>query len=115
MIIGIEKIEKCDPRIKNLVDWIYDIYHTVVITSGYRSPDANAALPNSSKTSAHCLGLAVDLTVPSACILVVAGVIKAQCPDITGIGLDVYKNYVHLDYKPVPFRMWAYGKDGKEC
>ena len=34
------------------------------ISSGYRCPALNAAVPGSSKTSAHCFGLAADFTVP---------------------------------------------------
>lgn len=37
--------------------------HPVVITSGYRSPEVNAAV-GGSKTSAHCKGLAADFTCP---------------------------------------------------
>lgn len=35
----------------------------VLVTSGYRSPEVNAAI-GGSKTSAHCRGLAVDFTCP---------------------------------------------------
>lgn len=37
----------------------------IIITSGYRSPALNAAVPGSSKTSAHRHGLAVDFIAPS--------------------------------------------------
>jgi len=33
------------------------------VSSGYRSPQLNALLPNASKTSQHCLGEACDFTV----------------------------------------------------
>jgi len=36
----------------------------VIVTSGYRSPEVNAAV-GGSKTSAHCQGLAVDFTIPA--------------------------------------------------
>lgn len=36
----------------------------LVVSSGYRGPELNAATPGSSKTSAHVLGLAADFTVP---------------------------------------------------
>lgn len=36
----------------------------IIITSGYRSSALNAAVPGSSKTSAHCHGLAVDFISP---------------------------------------------------
>lgn len=35
----------------------------VLVTSGYRSPEVNAAV-GGSRTSAHCRGLAVDFTCP---------------------------------------------------
>ena len=35
----------------------------IIVTSGYRSPEVNAAV-GGSKTSAHCHGLAVDFTCP---------------------------------------------------
>lgn len=35
----------------------------IIVTSGYRSPEVNAAI-GGSKTSAHCHGLAVDFTCP---------------------------------------------------
>ncbi|MBT0664755.1 DUF882 domain-containing protein [Geobacter pelophilus] len=35
----------------------------VLVSSGYRSPALNAAVPGSSKTSAHSKGLAADFTV----------------------------------------------------
>ena len=35
----------------------------IIVTSGYRSPEVNAAI-GGSRTSAHCHGLAVDFTCP---------------------------------------------------
>lgn len=37
----------------------------IIINSGYRSPALNEAVPGSSKTSAHCFGLAADFIAPS--------------------------------------------------
>lgn len=37
----------------------------IIINSGYRSAALNAAVPGSSKTSAHCFGLAADFIAPS--------------------------------------------------
>ena len=36
-------------------------YVSIKITSGYRSAKLNKAIPNSSKTSEHCIGAAVDI------------------------------------------------------
>lgn len=38
--------------------------YPVIVSSGYRCPQLNAAIPNSSATSYHCLGLAADVTCP---------------------------------------------------
>ncbi len=37
----------------------------IIIKSGYRCPELNEAVPGSSKTSAHCHGLAVDFISPA--------------------------------------------------
>src|SRR5690606_23101222 len=36
----------------------------IIVSSGYRCPDLNAAIPGSSLTSAHTLGLAADFICP---------------------------------------------------
>ena len=36
----------------------------IQVNSGYRSEKLNAAIPGSSKTSAHCFGLAADIICP---------------------------------------------------
>lgn len=36
----------------------------ILVSSGYRSPEVNAALPGASPTSAHMDGLAADITAP---------------------------------------------------
>ena len=46
------------------LDFIRDgLGQPVIVTSGYRSPEVNAAV-GGSKTSAHCHGLAADFTCP---------------------------------------------------
>ncbi|MFA6152920.1 MAG: D-Ala-D-Ala carboxypeptidase family metallohydrolase [Chitinophagaceae bacterium] len=115
MIIGIEKIAPCDMQVKDLVGWLYERYHNIVITSGFRTPAANEAIKNSSKVSQHCLGLAVDLAAPGHNLIVLAGLAITNFPAIHGVGQDVYKKYVHLDFRVDPYREWVYGKDGKEC
>lgn len=40
-----------------------ELGHPILVSSGYRSPEVNAAV-GGSKTSAHCQGLAVDFTCP---------------------------------------------------
>lgn len=51
-------------RLTALLDQVRDqLGHPIIVTSGYRSPEVNAAV-GGSKTSAHCQGLAVDFTCP---------------------------------------------------
>lgn len=46
------------------LDFIRDgLGKPIIVTSGYRSPEVNAAV-GGSKTSAHCHGLAADFTCP---------------------------------------------------
>lgn len=52
-------------RLTALLDEIREeLGHPIIVTSGYRSPEVNAAV-GGSKTSAHCQGLAVDFTCPA--------------------------------------------------
>lgn len=43
---------------------VRDQFGPVIISSGYRSSALNKAVPGSSKTSAHCFGLAADFHIP---------------------------------------------------
>ena len=116
MIIGIEKIDRCNSKVHTFVTWLAGEYHNLVITSGYRSPIDNAALPNSSKVSQHCLGLAVDISVPEENIIQVVARVLNICPNKPmGLGLDIYKNYAHFDFREIGTAKWVYGKDGKEA
>lgn len=47
---------------ENCLEPIYDLYPNMVITSGFRSP---GDVPNSSRTSDHYLGRAVDIVIPN--------------------------------------------------
>lgn len=40
----------------------------VIVNSGYRSPSVNGAVPGSSSTSEHMLGLAADIEIPGIAI-----------------------------------------------
>lgn len=52
-------------RVADVLEKIRERFNSVIrISSGYRSARLNAAVPGSSKTSAHCKGLAVDFIIP---------------------------------------------------
>lgn len=51
-------------RVAQVLEKVRDHFgKPVLVSSGYRSPALNAAVPGSSKTSAHSHGLAADFTV----------------------------------------------------
>lgn len=120
MIINAEKLEGCTNNIKNfpaLVQWLYPT-SKIFVNSGFRSPEKNASLPNSSKTSAHLTGQAIDLTVENVHCVKVAGKILeniGKFPFLKAMFIDVYKNYLHLDEKDRGQKdliIAVYGKDG---
>lgn len=90
-------------RLCALLDDVRDaLGHPIIVTSGYRSPEVNAAV-GGSKTSAHCQGLAVDFTCPGV------GSPLEVARKVAAIGLEFdqviheYGTWVHLglsDGKP---------------
>jgi|TARA_R100000479_G_scaffold173636_1_gene120121 uncharacterized protein YcbK (DUF882 family) len=76
------------------------------ITSAYRSPEYNATLKNASKTSAHCLGKAVDIRATDSTSRY--KIIEAAVHfGIQRIGIS--KEFVHIDIKDNPARVaWLY-------
>lgn len=77
----------------------------VLISSGYRCPEVNAACGGSS-TSAHMSGLAVDFTVPGYGSPL--DVCHALQPHMADLGIDQliheYGGWVHLGLSPDPPR-----------
>ncbi len=53
----------------------------VIVSSGYRSRALNSAVPGSSKTSAHCFGLAADFHIPGHANIEVCRWIADHLPD----------------------------------
>lgn len=47
---------------ENVLEEYYKLYPNLIITSGFRRP---GDVPNSSKTSQHYLGTAVDIVIPT--------------------------------------------------
>lgn len=76
--------------------------HPMLISSGYRSPALNRAIPNSSSTSDHSNGLAADFTSPRF------GTVRKICEAIiaSGIKFDqlIYEQgstkWVHIGIGP---------------
>jgi len=66
-MINKEKLNGCTDKILNLADWLEGFGITeklgeLIITSGKRSVEDNAKIPNASKTSLHTSGNAMDFT-----------------------------------------------------
>ena len=69
----------------------------IIVTSGYRSPEVNAAI-GGSKTSAHCHGLAVDFTCPGyGSPLAVAKAILASGIEFDQL-IHEYGAWVHIGF-----------------
>lgn len=117
MIHNIEKLEGCDKRVKNLVKFCDQIFGTVdvFVLSGYRTRLQNLKCNGASK-SQHLKGLAVDLRISDVhCIKVAATLMNLT--EVVGIGLNVYSNVCHLDFRSKPAGQshvfWVYDKNGK--
>lgn len=114
MIINPEKISKCSDQIKNLVAYLERIYGTVIVTSGYRTPEENSAA-GGAQDSAHLKGLAVDLIVKDVHCVKIAAKALEGVRGIKGFGIDVFQNYVHLDFMDRGSNLvsWCYDRQGK--
>lgn len=98
-------------RLISMIDYLEDKFSpkkTLVMTSGYRSPDYNAKLRTQGKlageTSYHINGMAADLIFPGADALVIWNYVK----DLNCCGIGNYgSNILHIDAgKP---RFWTAG------
>lgn len=89
--------------VARLLDCVREaIDRPIIVTSGYRSPDHNAAVggvPN----SAHVLGWAVDVKSPGMKPSDLADAIEAVTPGFDQ--LIVYAGHVHVGYGPQIRRM----------
>lgn len=118
MIINKEKLQSCNNNVLILVNYLEQIYGTVIVNSGFRNVEDNAKLPNSSKNSYHCKGLAVDISVPNVCAIKIAATVlnKIQSFPIRGCGINVYLQYVHFDFRESDSVIyWSYDKNNKEA
>jgi len=117
MIINGQKLDKCKPEVKTLIDYLASLYGTIIITSGYRDPIYNKKVGGATH-SAHITGEAVDFKVSNVSpIKLAAKVLDAAGKfPIKGMGIDVYAGYIHVDIKDRGVNRicyWAYGKNGR--
>ena len=115
MIINPEKISKCSDSIKNLVGYLESIYGTVIVTSGYRTAEENAAA-GGAQNSAHMKALAVDIVVKDVHCVKVAAKALEGIRGIRGLGISVYENYCHFDFMDRGVSglvSWCYDRSGR--
>ena len=79
------------------------IQQPVVVHSGYRTPQTNAATEGAARNSLHMWGMAVDFHVPTVAMQDLAGICLA-CPARGGVGYYP-DGWVHLDSGPR--RYWS--------
>ena len=111
MIKGSELLTSCALPILQLANGLEAKYGTIVITSGYRSPEYNKSV-GGAKDSMHCSGKAIDVHVPNVSPIKVAAWVLDNYSFVNGVGLDVYKGYTHLDCRDGIKAYWSYNKQG---
>ena len=74
----------------------------IIVHSGYRTPQTNAAIEGAARLSLHMWGKAVDFHVPGVALADLAGICLA-CPQRGGVGYYP-EGWIHLDTGPV--RYW---------
>jgi hypothetical protein len=94
--------------VKNLVSLVLNVLQPlrdkygkpINITSGYRSPKLNSAI-GGAKNSQHCLGQAVDFTVPKEDYKEVGGIIESLFFDqlIFEMSDNGYPRWIHVSFK----------------
>lgn len=112
MIFNEEKLDGCIDDVIKLVKLLEKKYGNVTVNSGFRSPEYNASV-GGSPTSKHCTGEAVDVGVKDVSPIKVAAYVLENSPKVNGIGIALYHNYCHFDFRPTPRAYWVYGKNGK--
>lgn len=83
----------------------------LIINSSYRCPN-HPLEKHKRKTGQHTLGNAVDIKIPKGISKKVFLEIILTIKEITGIGLPIDQNYIHIDIRNIPAR-WAY-KNNKQ-
>lgn len=112
MIKGSELLNNCVNEILQLASGLEAKYGTIVITSGYRSPEYNKSV-GGAKDSFHTKGMAIDVYVPDVSPIKVAAWVLDNYSRINGLGIDVYRGYSHFDCRVDKKTFWVYGSNGK--
>lgn len=73
----------------------------IVVHSGYRTPQTNAAIEGAARMSLHMWGKAVDFHVPGVALADLADICRA-CPVSGGVGYYP-EGWVHMDTGPKRF------------
>lgn len=73
---------------------LHDIRQPLVITSGYRSPQTNAAIENAARNSMHCYAKAADMYVEGVSTRELFATCWSRA--VSG-GIGYYDSHVHLD------------------
>lgn len=87
---------------------------SVIINDAYRCPIHNLQVGGVSD-SQHVQGIAADIRITGLTGAQLEA-IALQCPRITAIGRDDYRNYIHIDTRPMDHSeghaLWCYGENG---
>jgi uncharacterized protein YcbK (DUF882 family) len=70
------------------------VHAPIVVTSGYRSPETNAATEGAARNSMHLYGKAADMYVPGVSMRELFDVCYSR--EVSG-GIGYYDDHVHLD------------------
>ena len=95
-------IEKLQALTDNILQPLRDKFGPVIVTSGYRSPEANKAIGGST-TSHHCFGYAADFEVLNMDNRELAIYIRDELAEFTQLILEFYNGdpdsgWVHCSY-----------------
>ena len=116
MINNPEKLVQCTKQVLNIVDALEQYFGEITINSGFRTPELNN-ISGGASGSAHLTGQAVDISVKNiSCIKVASKALEKFGAELKGVGLDVFQNYVHLDFKDRGVNgisYWVYDRNGK--
>ena len=103
---------RADPAFIKLVEKLEtELARPLVIHAGYRclAHPAERALPPGS-FSAHSYGIAADISCPTLSLNLLWQAILQQ-PQLKGIGVNPWQNYIHVDARSKTSR-WAYSRMG---
>lgn len=115
MINNAEKLDQCTKDVHTIARALEAEFNTITINSGYRSPEYNESV-GGVKDSAHVTGEAADISVSNVHAIKLGAWVLNNLSKyhVCGLGIDVYKNYIHVDFKQraVTPAVWVYGKNG---